>query len=148
MAKIGMPRTGGEDQEIVIEFAVGHFHLFCIDIHRLHFGKNHLYVFPFAQNRAHGSSNVGRRKRCGRDLIEQRLEKMIVRAVDHHYPYFFAGKLFRSLKSAESRADDDYVRLRWRRVLHTNNLPATTPDESSKFQAKARDLLDIGVWSF
>ena len=64
-----------------------------------------------AQNRADRRRDIGRGKRRGCDLIEQRLEKMIIGAVDHRHPHRFAREFLRRLQTAESGADNYDVRL-------------------------------------
>ena len=74
----------------------------------------HLDVFVFAENAANGRRDIGRRKSGGRDLVEQRLEKMIVRAVDHRHPDRLVAEMLRRFQAAEAGADDDDVRARRR----------------------------------
>ena len=86
-----MSRTGGEDQIVVIAFQIERFDFFCIDIHGLHFCKNHLNVPAFAKDGAHRRGNIGWRQRSRRHLIEQRLKEMIIGAVDHSDAHILAG---------------------------------------------------------
>ena len=60
MPKVGMSGAGGDDQIVVIDFQIDRLDLFRLDIHGLHFGKDHFHVPAFAQDCAHWSSDVGR----------------------------------------------------------------------------------------
>ena len=59
----------------------------CAPRHRpLHFGENHFDVFVFSKNPANRRGDIRRRKRRGRDLVKERLKKMIIRPINHRYP--------------------------------------------------------------
>ena len=105
-----MPRSGGQNEIIVIEFAIDHFYLPRIHIDRLNFSEDHLHVFAFAQNRSHGSGNIRRRKRSGRDLIKQRLKQMVIRPVDHRNLDGSTGEFLGRLQAAEPGADNHDAR--------------------------------------
>ena len=76
----------------------------------------------FAQNCAHGRSNVGRGESGCRDLIEQGLKEMVICAVDHCDAHIFTTKLFGCLEPAKPRANDDGARLSCGRIFHTAKL--------------------------
>ena len=52
-------------------------------------------------------SNFGRRKRRRRDLIKQRLKKVVVPLIDHGDINGCSLQILHGLKSAETRADND-----------------------------------------
>src|SRR5437870_10343468 len=118
MSEIRMPRAGCDNEIIVIEFAIDRFHFLRIDVDRLNFGQDHLDVLACAQNRAYWRRNVGRRKRSGCDLIEQRLKQMVVRPVDYGDADRFTRKLLGGLESAKAGTDNYDVRLLLLRGLH------------------------------
>ncbi len=60
-----------------------------------------------AQEGADRRGDVGRRQRRGRNLIQERLEQMMVRAVDQQDIDGRAGEPGRRCQSAEAAAHDD-----------------------------------------
>ncbi len=58
-----------------------------------------------------GRGNVRRRKGGGRDLIEERLKKVVVGAIDDRHVDRFVGQAFGRLEAAEAGTDDDDVRV-------------------------------------
>ena len=57
-----------------------------------------------------GARDVGRRERRRRDLIEQRLEDVVVRAIDQRDVHRRTLERARRVQSAEAAADDDHAR--------------------------------------
>ena len=82
MAKVLMGGTGGDDEGVVIDDAVAENHLALSGVNVDGFAEQNLGIFLFAQHLAQRASDVGRRKRTRRHLIEQRLKKVIVATVD------------------------------------------------------------------
>src|ERR1700730_4780045 len=66
--------------------------------------------FVLAENVADRPGDVGRRERRGRDLVEQRLEAMMVLPVGHGDLARSAAYGFRLFDAAETRADGDNLR--------------------------------------
>ncbi len=64
----------------------------------------------FSKNAAHGRGDIGRRESSGRDLVEERLKKVIIGAVDHGHADRFVAEMLGRLETAEAGADDDDVR--------------------------------------
>src|SRR5437773_8935042 len=100
-----MSGAGSEDQEVVGDFRIRCPYFFCINVYRLHFREHHFCILAFAQYRAHWRSDVSRRKRRCRHLIEKRLKKMVIGPVDHGDAHIFAGEFFRRLEPAKARSD-------------------------------------------
>jgi len=63
-----------------------------------------------AQDRADRVRDVAGREAGRRDLVEQRLEEVVVAAVDHGQPDGGAGKLARRRQAPESGPDHDDFR--------------------------------------
>jgi hypothetical protein len=84
-------------------------------------------VLLLTENVADRPGHVGRRERRGRDLVQQRLEAMVVLSVDHGDLERRAAQRFRGFDPAETRADNDDRRLsdisearrRWHDARHT-----------------------------
>ena len=73
-------------------------------------GQHDVRVLLAAQNRPDGVGDVGRREGRRRDLIEERLEEVMVAPVDHRDPDRSAGEAARRFESSESGAHDHDVR--------------------------------------
>ena len=63
-----------------------------------------------AQNRADRPGDIGRRQGRGRDLIQQRLEAMMVLPVDQHDVHRRPGQSARRFQPAEAAADNHHAR--------------------------------------
>jgi len=57
----------------------------------LHFGQDDFDILAFVQNRPHRRGDVGRRERGGGDLIKERLEEVVISAVDDRELNVLAG---------------------------------------------------------
>ena len=83
MAEIGVPRAGGEHQRVVGHgVAVIEQHALAAGVDAGHVGEQGRDLRPVAQEIADRPGDLRGRQRGGRDLIEQRLEQMVVAAVD------------------------------------------------------------------
>ena len=109
MAEIGVARAGGEDQRVVGQrCAVIEQHALRRDVDAgrrvassvVHFG-------PVAQQMADRPGDLRGRERRRRDLVEQRLEQMVVAAVDERDRDRRAGKAEGGFQPAKAGADDD-----------------------------------------
>ena len=73
-------------------------------------GQQHFDVLLMAQDPADRRRHIARRQRRGRDLIEQRLEQMVVVAIEERDLRVRAGERARRMQTAESAADDHDAR--------------------------------------
>jgi transposase len=103
-----MGRAGGQHEIVVGDAHRADLHAPLFDGADL--GHQHRRVLLLAENVADRSSHVGRRGCRGRDLVEQRLEAMVVLPVDHCYLDRRVAQRFRGFDAAETRADDDDFR--------------------------------------
>jgi hypothetical protein len=112
VAEVGVPRPGGEHQEVVRDLAplLVHVHDAPLGVHLLHRGHEHRGVPLFAQEPADGHGDVARGQHRRRHLVEQRLEEVVVRAVDDRHVHRGALELLRRLDPREPAADDHHVR--------------------------------------
>ena len=83
VAEVRVGRAGGDDQVVVGELAVGR----AAPVVRrgrtpVASASSTVVFFCFAQDRAERIGDVARVERGGRDLVEQRLEQMVVAPVD------------------------------------------------------------------
>ena len=107
MIEVRVPRPGRDDQVIVRDFhpAVGDDDP-CRHVHPLHLGHQHGGVALARKQPPDRRRDVGGRERGGRDLIEQRLEEMVVGAVEHRELDVGAPEGTGRVQSSESAADD------------------------------------------
>ena len=93
MAEIGVARAGGENQRVVGQgVAVIEQHALVRGIDAAHGGEQGRDLGAVAQQIADRPGDLGGRQRRGRDLIEQRLEQMMVAPVDQRDRDRRAGK--------------------------------------------------------
>src|SRR6185369_14457676 len=76
------------------------------------------YFLASAQQIADRPGDFRRRQRSGRDLVEQRLEQMMVAAVDQRDPDRRTGEAEGGLQPAKTGADDDYMMGLFQRCRH------------------------------
>src|SRR5262249_13372775 len=79
-----------------------------VDTHRL--GKDDFDVLLLPQNAADGEGDVARVEACRRDLIEERLEGVVILPIDERDPERGLAERVRCVESAESTADDHDTR--------------------------------------
>src|SRR4051812_43041314 len=125
-----MTGARGEDEIIVREIELTRLDLFGRNIHGLHLGKDYLHVAAFAQDAANRSGDVGRRQRCSCDLVQQRLEEVMIGPVNDRHLDLFTGELLGGFESAEACPDDNYPRPSSRSVFHRANFPRVAADAS------------------
>ena len=108
MAEIGMPRAGGENERVIGQrVAVIEQHALARGVDAGHRGEQRRDLLAVAQQIADRPGDLGGCQRGGRDLIEQRLEQMMVAAVDQRDADRRAREPKRRFQSAEAGADDD-----------------------------------------
>ena len=107
VTEVGVPRAGRENQDVVGNApAVGeNLAPFRVDSRDL--AKDDVDVLLARENTADRRRDVGGRKPRGRDLIEQRLEQMIVVLIDDGDVEWLSGQHFRGGEPAEAGSDDD-----------------------------------------
>src|SRR4051794_25745658 len=106
MIEVRMRGARGDDEEVVRELAVGHRDDAAIGVDRLHVAHDDADVLLFSQYRADRRGDVARIQRGGGDLIEQRLEEVVVAAVDERDVGVRLCQRLRRVQAAEAAADD------------------------------------------
>ncbi len=111
MAEIGVPGAGREHQVVEGQAAL------AVDEHRMAGpidagdpAELDRGVGLAAQDRADRPGDVGGRQGGGRDLVEQRLEQMVVALIDHGHLDRLAGEPPRRIQAAEAGAHDHHAR--------------------------------------
>jgi hypothetical protein len=110
MAEIGMARAGRENQRVIrhrVAVIEQHALSRCIDAADI--GEQRRHLMAVAQEIADRPGDLRGRERSGRDLVEQRLEQMMVAAIDHRDRNRRAGKPEGRLQPAKSGADDHHA---------------------------------------
>ena len=111
VAEIAVGRAGGDDQPVVGDLvaAVEH-HRAPRGFHAPCFAVDHGDVVLAREDVADRRGDGRRREARGRDLVEQRLEKMMVGPVQHRHAQRRARERARGEQAAEAAADNDDVR--------------------------------------
>src|SRR5271154_4711247 len=102
-----MGRAGGDDERVVLDFSVAEYDspFRSVDVNRL--SKQHLRVFLPPQNLAQRRGDVGRRERSRRHLIQQRLKKMVIAAINQRDVYRGVLQGLGEAEAAEPSPDYD-----------------------------------------
>jgi hypothetical protein len=102
-----MDRTGRDDEIIVRQrFRAAEQNAAVGGVHAGHFRQQDRRVVLPAQDVADRPGDVGRRQRRGRNLIQQRLEAVMVLPVDQRDVDRGAAQRLRGFDAAEAGADD------------------------------------------
>ncbi len=110
VAEIGVTRPSRDDQVIVANLALRRLHDARLEVDRLNFREHHLDVFILSQNPTHGPRDVRGRESSGGDLVEKRLEKVIIRPVDNRDANRLVAQVFGGLQATKSSANNDNPR--------------------------------------
>src|SRR5262249_50695467 len=127
VAEVAVRRAGSHDEIVVVDLrAIVEAYLFRRRVDLLHFAHQHDGIALAPQN-VPDRRGDRRGRQAGRgDLVEQRLEQVVVGAVDHrHFDRRLVQRLRRP-KTPEAATDDDYA---WSRRKTTR--PRTTRPRSA-----------------
>src|SRR5580698_7403854 len=110
VAEIGVAGSGGDNEGIVRNclsfiFRYGLHHA-AFEVEARHLSHEHFDVFVAVQDGADRSGNLAGRETGGGYLIEQRLEGVMIFAVDHGDAYGRAGQRLGRAEAAEAGAHD------------------------------------------
>ena len=110
VTEVRVLRSGRDDQPVVVErAAVGELDASRGDIDARRIREQHSHVPDAAQDPADRRGDVAGRERRGRDLIQQRLEDVMVTAIDQRDANVRVAKSASSGQPAKAAADDDDV---------------------------------------
>jgi hypothetical protein len=110
VAEIRMRRSGPQDQVVVVEESLRELQTSRRQVRARDLREHDLGVELAAQYRANGCTDVGRRQGCGRDLVEERLEDMVIAAIDDGDVDGGMGKRLGRRQAGEPAADDEHPR--------------------------------------
>src|SRR5687767_6198887 len=121
MSEIRMRGPGREHEHIVRYAPAGtQHHVPGIAIDAFDFTEYHLRAAIAAEDLPDGLGNVRGRKRRRRDLIKERLEKVVVLPVDQRDRHIRAAERARNFNPPEAAADDDDA---WGLLAHRMRQP-------------------------
>src|SRR5437762_10223800 len=110
MAEIGMARAGSENQRVIGDsVAILEQHALFVCVDAVHTGEQRRDLLAVAQEMADRPGDFGGGERGGRDLIQQRLEQMMVAAVDQRDLDGCALQAEGCFQPAKAGADDDHA---------------------------------------
>jgi hypothetical protein len=112
--EIAVFRAGGEDEVVEGPAAVAGQHAPARDVDADRLVEHDLGVPLPTQHATDRRRDVGRRERGRRDLVEQRLEQMVIAAIDHRHVDRRVGEPLGGGEAAEAGADDHDARPRRR----------------------------------
>src|SRR5438105_963049 len=107
MPEVGVRGAGGEDQIVVREIAVSEMDDLRAEIDRLRLAEDDVRVFLPPKDRADGVRDDGWIERRRGHLVEQRLEDVVVAAIDERDRHRRVAQRLRRVQAAEAAADDD-----------------------------------------
>ena len=105
-----MRRTGGEDQVVVVEAALVEHEATLRDVDAVDAGQDGAGVVLVADDGADRVGDVAGVEGRRRDLVQQRLEQVVVAAIDDGDAHAFLAQRARGREAGEAAADDDDVR--------------------------------------
>ncbi len=130
VTEIGMGRAGGDDERVVMQDLAGRERdLAKARVDAGDLGQQRGDVAAAAEQVPDWPGDLGGGKRGGGDLIEQRLETMMVDPVDEGHVDRRALERFRRLDPAEAGADNDDLgaRIRHERLLNSASASIADP---------------------
>ncbi len=110
VTEVRVLRSGGDDQPVVVDrSAVGDLDASCGDIDARGIREQHSHVPDAAQDPSDRRGDIAGRERRGRDLIQERLEDVMVATIDQRDANVRVAKSASSGQPAKAAADDDDV---------------------------------------
>jgi len=110
MSEISMPGSGCQHQRVVCDQrAVCETKLVRLSIDSADRGQQRCHLVAIPEEVADRPGDLGRRERRGCDLIEQRLEQVMISLIDECYANRRSGQTARDFQTTEASADNDDV---------------------------------------
>ena len=108
VAEVRVRRPGRDDQEVVVERAVGQQQSIALAVDPDGLGEQHLDVLLPAQDPADRRGDVARRERRHRHLVEQRLEHVMVAPIDERHLHRLPAQRPGGVQPAEPSANNHH----------------------------------------
>ena len=111
VAEVALNGAGGNHQLIVGEAArrLGEQHVAALDVHSGHLDHHHRGVRLSRYHLADGGRDLAGREDRRRHLVEERLEQVMVRAVDEQHVHRRAAQALRGREAPETGPHDDHT---------------------------------------
>ena len=106
VSEVRVGRPGGDDQEVVVDHAVGQEQAIALAVHADGLREQHFDVLLPAENPADRRGDVARRERRHRHLIQQRLEHVMVAPIDDRDLHRLTSKRAGRVQPTETSADN------------------------------------------
>ena len=129
VAEVSVGGAGRQDQKVVGHFAIGKDHSLSRDIDLRHFNLDHFGIVLVPKDQPDRRGDVGKGQRSRGNLIEQRLEQVVIDTVDHGYPHGSFAEAFRRPETRESGPDDHNMGRSVRPIRFSHR--SITPDSES-----------------
>ena len=140
VAEIRVPRAGGEDERVIGQrIALIEQHALGLRIDAVHRRKQGRDLWAAAHQITDWPGNLGRRQRRGGNLIQQRLEQVMVAPIDQRNADRRTGKAISGFEAAEAGADDHDVMgfcWLWRSGRHGGGLSIHSSIGLATFQGR------------
>src|ERR1700761_5344379 len=112
MAEVAVCSTRGEDKVVIRDgdiaaIRIGDKDTLLFFVYPGHLTHDCQSVLLFSKNSTNWGSNLPGRERCRCHLIEQRLKKVVVGAIDQDHPYRSVPESFRGGQSSKTTANND-----------------------------------------
>ena len=109
-AKVGVGRPARHDEVVVHQHRAGlQVHVVLLEVEAHGLIHQHLDVGMVAQDGANGLSDVRRREYSQRNLVQQRLKRVVVLAIDQRHIHRQVGEPHCRVDASESTADHDHA---------------------------------------
>ena len=118
--EVGVSGPGGHDEEVIVDLPIGKDDPSRRQVDRSGLGEQDLHVILATENPADRSRDVRRAEGCSGHLVEQGLEKVVVRAVNHRDAHGGSFQGAGCVQPAEPGSEDHDVR---QRPSHENAHP-------------------------
>ncbi len=110
VSEVGVRGAGRDDQRVVrdlLDLVGDHPHRALLEVDVVDDAEQHAHIALLAEHRAQRRRDLPRRQHAGRDLVEQRLEQMLVVLVDQRDLDRLVLERLDGADAAEAAADDD-----------------------------------------
>jgi hypothetical protein len=113
MSEVGVARAGGDDEVVVVEHvAVGQPDGAMSGVDGLRFSKEHAHVGRVPEDPAERRGDITRRQRSGRDLVEERLEQVVVVAIEQRDAHRVTAEHLGGHQASEATAENHHMWVR------------------------------------
>ena len=110
VAEIRMGRASGHNEEIVADAEFAHVHLVRSQIEANCLAQQHVHIFVAVQDAADRRCNFARRQHCAGHLVQQRLKRVVVLAINDGDAQPASCRIARAVKAGKACPNHDQMR--------------------------------------